>query len=86
MPNPAHGEPAGVVRFTYESTHLRKGAHALKMILEALAVRREGVRPLASLVDDSCPEHQPSPRLRLAGQMEQREIGGLGKDEEPSKV
>ena len=41
-----------------------------------LLKRREGVRPLPVVVDKSFPEHQ----------MEQREIGGAGKDEEPSKV
>ena len=38
------------VRFTYGCTHLRKGAHALKMILEALAVRREGSSPFPSTI------------------------------------
>lgn len=47
---PMRGVPGGV-RITYESTHLRKGVHALKTILEALAEMRAGVRPLPVVVD-----------------------------------
>ena len=43
MPNPAYAEAAAGVQFTYESTHLPKGAYTLKTTLEALAEMRAGL-------------------------------------------
>ena len=58
MLKPAHGAGVRVVRLTYGSAQMLTGAHALQLILEALAVRREGVRPLPMVVDESFSEHQ----------------------------
>ena len=48
VPIPADAEVPDGVRFTYECTHLRKDAQALKTILEALAEMRAGSIPVPS--------------------------------------